>query len=139
MKTGFRILRHSGGFSLIELLVVMVIIGLLAGLVGPRLFRHVDTAKQKDASAQIAMFEQALDLYRLERHKYPATEGGLSAVKEYLKKEIPADPWGNPYHYRSPGENGRDYEIMSYGADNAPGGEGMNEDIVSWKGLSAGK
>ncbi|MBI5179228.1 MAG: type II secretion system major pseudopilin GspG [Nitrospinae bacterium] len=130
------VLRETAGFSLIELLVVMVIIGLLAGLVGPRLFRHVDTAKQKDASAQIAMLEEALDLYRLDHHKYPATEEGLASLKTYLKKEVPSDPWGNPYHYKSPGEEEREYEIVSNGADNAPGGEGINEDIVSWKALT---
>lgn len=123
------------GFSLVELLIVMVILGLLAGLVGPRLFKHADTAKQKDAAVQIGMFEEALDLYRLEHHKYPSTEEGLAAIKPYLKKELPADPWGNPFHYRSPGDNGREYDIVCYGADNAAGGDGINEDIVSWKSL----
>ncbi len=127
------ILKRENGFSLIELLVVMVIIGLLAGLVGPKLFHHVDTAKQKDAAAQISMLEEALDMYRLDHHKYPSTEEGLAAVKTYLKKELPMDPWGNPYHYKSPGEEDREYEIVSHGADNAQGGEGVNMDIVSWK------
>ncbi len=131
--------KHSNGdqqgFSLVELLIVMVILGLLAGLVGPRLFKHADTAKQKDAAAQIAMFEEALDLYRLERHKYPTTEEGLAALKPLLKKDLPLDPWGNPYHYKMPGENGREYDILCYAADNAPGGEGIDEDIVSWKSL----
>ena len=126
---------RSDGFSLVELLIVMVILGLLAGLVGPRLFKHADTAKQKDAAVQIGMFEEALDLYRLEHHKYPSTEEGLAAIKPYLKKELPADPWGNPFHYRSPGDNGREYDIVCYGADNAAGGDGINEDIVSWKSL----
>lgn len=132
-KRGTR--AFSGGFSLVELLIVMVILGLLAGLVGPRLFKHADTAKQKDAAVQIAMFEEALDLHRLEHHKYPSAEEGLAAIKPYLKKELPADPWGNPYHYKSPGDNGREYDILCFGADNAAGGEGTNEDIVSWKSL----
>lgn len=128
--------KNSGGFSLIELLVVMVIIGLLAGLVGPRLFRHVDAAKQKDALAQIAMFEEALDLYRLENHKYPATDEGLAALKDYLKRQIPKDPWGNPYAYKQPGPDNYDFEVISYGADGKPGGEGNDMDIISWKGLN---
>lgn len=135
MNSNRGIWSSNGGFSLIELLIVMVILGLLAGLVGPRLFKHADTAKQKDAAVQIGMFEEALDLYRLEHHKYPSTEEGLAAIKPYLKKELPVDPWANPFHYRCPGENGREYDIASFGADNAPGGEGINEDIVSWKSL----
>jgi len=114
----------------------MVIIGLLAGLVGPRLFRHVDSSKQKDAMAQIAMFEQALDLYRLENHRYPTSDEGLALLKDYLKRQIPKDPWGNPYAYKKPGPDNRDFEIISYGADGQPGGEGNNMDIISWKGLN---
>jgi general secretion pathway protein G len=123
------------GFTLIELLVVMVILGLLAALVGPKFFGHVDKARQKDAAAQMAMLGEALDLYRLEKHRYPTTEEGLKALKSYLKKEIPKDPWGNEYEYKSPGEEERDYDITSYGADGTPGGDGNNLDIVSWKGL----
>jgi len=130
-----KIIRRQEGFSLIELIVVMVIIGLLAGLVGPRLFRHVDTAKQKDAYAQIAMFEEALDLYRLDHHKYPSTEEGLASLKDYLKKELPKDPWGNAYVYKKPGPDNRDFEIVSYGADGQPGGDGNDADIINWKGL----
>lgn len=133
------------GFSLIELLIVMTILGLLAALVGPKLFRHVDTSKQKDAKAQISLFETAVDLYRLDMGRFPTTEQGLKALREnpdgsekwngpYLPKEIPLDPWGNSYVYRSPGEHG-DYDILSYGADNQPGGEGNDMDIVSWKNL----
>ena len=135
MKTK-RLIKDDGGFSLIELLVVMVIIGLLAGLVGPRLFRHVDAAKQKDAMAQIAMFEEALDLYRLENHKYPTSDEGLAALKDYLKRQIPKDPWGNPYAYKKPGPDNRDFEIVSYGADGQSGGEGNDMDIISWRGLN---
>ncbi|MDH5543628.1 MAG: type II secretion system major pseudopilin GspG [Nitrospinota bacterium] len=136
-RLNFIRLRHclgnEGGWSLVELIVVMVIIGLLAGLVGPRLFRHVDTAKQKDAKAQIAMLEEALDLYRLENHRYPNSELGLAALKDYLKKELPMDPWGNPYIYNIPGPDNRDFEIVSLGQDGKPGGDGIDADIYSWK------
>jgi len=125
-------LNNPRGFSLIEIIVVMVIIGILASLVGPKLFGHVDTARQQDAQAQIELFGQALDLYRLEKHKYPTTDQGLEAISSYLKKSVPKDPWGNEYVYRSPGEHG-DYDLMSYGADNAEGGEGNDQDIVSWE------
>ncbi|MBI4382624.1 MAG: type II secretion system major pseudopilin GspG [Nitrospinae bacterium] len=124
----------SGGFTLIELLVVMVIIGLLASLVGPKLFGHVDKARQKDAQAQIELLGQALDLYRLEQHKYPTTEEGLQAVRPYLKKDIPKDPWDNNFVYKAPGDHG-EYDLMSYGADKTEGGEGNNQDVVSWKPL----
>ena len=120
------------GFTLIELLVVMVIIGLLAALVVPKFFGHVDKAMQQDAQAQIELLGQALDLYRLENHKYPNTDEGLKAIASYLKKEIPKDPWGNNYLYTSPGEHG-DYDLVSYGADSVEGGEDINRDIVSWK------
>ena len=124
--------RHQGGFALIELLVVMVIIGLLAALVVPKFFGHVDKAMQQDAQAQIELLGQALDLYRLEKHKYPSTDEGPKAIASYLKKEVPKDPWGSTYVYISPGEHG-DYDLISYGADNAEGGEENNKDIVSWK------
>ena len=124
--------HHQGGFTLIELLVVMVIIGLLAALVVPKFFGHVDKAMQQDAQAQIELLGQALDLYRLENHKYPSTDEGLKAIASYLKKEVPKDPWGSTYVYTSPGEHG-DYDLISYGADNAEGGEENNKDIVSWK------
>jgi len=124
--------HHQGGFTLIELLVVMVIIGLLAALVVPKFFGHVDKAMQQDAQAQIELLGQALDLYRLEKHKYPSTDDGLKAIASYLKKEVPKDPWGSTYVYISPGEHG-DYDLISYGADNAEGGEENNRDIVSWK------
>ena len=122
----------QSGFTLIELLVVMVIIGLLAALVVPKFFGHVDKAMQQDAQAQIELLGQALDLYRLENHKYPNTDEGLQAIASYLKKEIPKDPWGNNFEYRSPGEHG-DYDLVSYGADSVEGGENNNRDIVSWK------
>ena len=122
----------QSGFTLIELLVVMVIIGLLAALVVPKFFGHVDKAMQQDAQAQIELLGQALDLHRLENHKYPSTDEGLKAIASYLKKEVPKDPWGNNYVYTSPGEHG-EYDLVSYGADSVEGGENINRDIVSWK------
>jgi general secretion pathway protein G len=143
-----RKLRQQAGFTLIELLVVMAILALLAALVGPRLFAKVDEGKQKAALAQIGLFEQSLDLFRLDVGRYPTTEEGLKALREkpseaenwegpYLKKELPKDPWKHDYVYTSPGEEGRDYDIISYGQDGAPGGEGNNTDIVSWKDTNA--
>jgi len=124
--------NRQNGFTLIELLVVMVIIGLLAALVVPKFFGHVDKAMQQDAQAQIELLGQALDLYRLEKHKYPSTDEGLKAIAPYLRKELPKDPWGNDFVYISPGEHG-DYDLISYGADNVEGGEKNNMDLVSWK------
>ncbi|MBI5409258.1 MAG: type II secretion system major pseudopilin GspG [Nitrospirae bacterium] len=137
--------RHSSkGFTLIELMVVMIILGLLAALVVPRMFGRVGQAKQKAAKAQIELFGTALDSFRLDVGRYPTTAEGLAAlltqssgVEEwngpYLKKtELPQDPWNQPYHYESPGKNS-DYDLYSYGADNAEGGDGENEDVVSWK------
>ena len=123
----------SKGFTLIELMVGMVIIGLLAATVVPKFFGQVDKAMQQDAQAQIELLGQALDLYRLEKHKYPTSDEGLDAIKSYLKKSIPKDPWGNDFIYESPGKEGRGYDLISYGADNAEGGEGTDLDIVSWK------
>lgn len=125
---------QSHGFTLIELMVVMVIIGLLAALVVPKFFGHVDKALQRDTQVQIELLGQALDLYRLEKHKYPGSDEGLQAIRTYLKKDVPKDPWGNDYVYRSPGQHG-DYDLLSYGADNAEGGEDNNMDIVSWKNI----
>ena len=131
------------GFSLVELLVVIIILGLLAGLVGPRLFGRVGQSKQATARAQIELFGAALDQYRLDVGAYPPAAVGLSALVQspnaanwngpYLKKNfVPLDPWGKPYQYKCcPGEHG-DYDIWTYGADGAPGGEGENADITSW-------
>ena len=134
--------KQPKGFTLIELLLVMVIIGLLAALVGPRFFGQEKKARQRAAKGQIALFEAALDNYRLDVGRYPTTEQGLQALREkpdevekwdgpYLKKTVPADPWGNPFAYESPSEHG-DYAIISYGADGSPGGEDVDTDIVSW-------
>lgn len=135
--------NKSNGFTLVELLIVMVIIGLLAALVGPKMFGKVGASKQKAAKAQITLFETALDTYRLDVGKYPTTQMGLAALRTkpdgiqkwegpYLPKEIPLDPWGHPYEYRSPGQHG-DYDITSLGADGSPGGQGEDADIVNWK------
>ncbi|MBF0275955.1 MAG: type II secretion system major pseudopilin GspG [Nitrospinae bacterium] len=129
-------INNQKGFSLIELMVVMVILGMLAALVGPKLFGQVDKARQKDAAAQIGLLGEALDIYRLEKHKYPTTDEGLEAIKSYTKKEIPKDPWGNSFIYVSPGEHG-DYDLYSLGADGEEGGEGINQDITSWSHIEA--
>jgi general secretion pathway protein G len=145
-----RILRVWGrdafsttGFTLVEIMIVIIIIGLIAALVAPRFFGKLTIAKQKAAKVQIGHFETAVDAFRLDVGRYPTSEEGLKALREkpsgadnwqgpYLPKEIPVDPWGAPYIYKSPGEK-EDYEIISYGLDKAPGGTGENEDIVSWK------
>ncbi|MDI3514523.1 MAG: type II secretion system major pseudopilin GspG [Gammaproteobacteria bacterium] len=130
------------GFTLLELLVVMVIIGLLAGYVGPRFFSQIGKSEVNTAKAQIDAFEKGLDQYRLDLGRYPSSEQGLQALMAapagesrwqgpYLRKAVPADPWGNPYRYRHPGEHG-EYDIFSYGADGQPGGEGTNADITNW-------
>jgi len=124
---------NAQGFTLIELMVVMVIIGLLAATVAPKIFGRVDKARQQDAQAQIELLGQALDLYRLEKHKYPTTDEGLESIRTYLKKDLPKDPWGNDYVYQSPGKEGRSYDLISYGADKTEGGEENDMDIVSWK------
>jgi general secretion pathway protein G len=137
--------RDTAGFTLIELLIVMVIISLLAALVAPRFFGQEKKARQRGAKGQIALLESAVDTYRLDIGRYPTTEQGLQALRErpngidkwdgpYLSKELPLDPWGKPYVYESPSEHG-DYAILSYGADGKLGGEGIDMDIVSWKGV----
>jgi general secretion pathway protein G len=128
------ILSNSKGFTILEIIAVIVIIGLLWALVATNFIGKVDEARQIDAQAQIGLLGQALDLYRLEKGKYPSNEDGLKAIQSYLKKELPKDPWGNEFHYKSPGDHG-DYDLVSYGADNAEGGEGNDLDIVSWKNI----
>ncbi len=133
---------NESGFSLIELLIVMVILGLLASLVGPKMFGKLGMAKQKTAKTQIEMLMTALDSYRLDIGKYPSSQDGLEALVQspgtdkwqgpYLAKGLPKDPWDTPYNYRNPGEHG-DIDITSYGADGQAGGEGEDTDIGSWE------
>lgn len=137
-----RSLRAFRGFTLLELLVVMVIIGLLAGFVGPKYFSHIGKSQVKAAQAQVEALGKALDQFRLDTGHYPGTEEGLAALVvqpadepkwdgPYLTKGVPPDPWGNPYVFRSPGEHG-EYDLTSYGKDGQPGGEGETGDITSW-------
>ena len=133
---------NSRGFTLLELLVVIAIIGLLAGYVAPRYFSQIGKSEVGVAKAQVDAFEKALDQYRLDTGRYPTTEQGLAALVNrppneakwngpYLKKGIPADPWGNAYVYRQPGERG-EYDLLSYGKDGAPGGTGEAADVTNW-------
>ncbi|GAA4030706.1 type II secretion system major pseudopilin GspG [Actimicrobium antarcticum] len=129
------------GFTLLELLVVIVIIGLLAAYVGPKYFAQLGKSEVVVARAQIDAFEKALDTYRLDLGRYPSTEEGLSALLvkpdsaakwngPYLRKALPKDPWGQPYQYRSPGLKS-DFEVLSFGRDGQPGGSGEDADITN--------
>jgi general secretion pathway protein G len=133
--------RRTLGFTLLELLIVIVIIGLLAGYVGPRFFAQLGKSERTIAKAQIEALEKALDTFRLDSGRYPTTEEGLVALVSkpgnvtqwngpYLKKDVPLDPWGHPYHYQSPGAKG-DFDLQSYGKDGQPGGTGENADITN--------
>jgi general secretion pathway protein G len=135
--------RRDRGITLIELVVVMVIIALFATMVGQRVFRNVDKAKQTAAREQIAQFESTLDLFRLDVGRYPTTDEGLQSLQikpaniegwdgPYLKQDVPLDPWGHPYVYRCPGQHG-DFDLMALGLDGQEGGEGNNADVVNWK------
>lgn len=124
------------GFTLIELLIVIVIIGLLASLVAPTMFSKVSSSQRSTAAAQMQMFETALDTYRLDNGTYPQTLEELRKSDKptwdgpYMPKDIPLDPWGNPYVYKTPGEDGNPYFLASYGSDGQPGGTGDAEDIA---------
>jgi len=137
--------RRQAGFTLIEIMVVMVIIGLLMALVGPNLIGRSEKAKSQAAAMQIERLGTVLDTFRLDIGRYPTTQEGLQALVTrpsglerwdgpYLNKGVPKDPWDRPYVYRSPGESGRPYDIYSLGADGAPGGQDQNRDITSWGG-----
>ena len=121
---------RSSGFTLLELLVVIVIIGLLAGYVAPRYFSQVGKSEVQVARAQIDALEKALDQYRLDKRRYPTAEEGLTAIQPYLKKTLPNDPWGRPYVYKAGGSAG-DFEVLSYGRDGKAGGAGEDADISS--------
>ena len=133
-----RPILNAAGFTLIELMVVIVILSLLAAVVVPKFMTAADDARVATAKTQIANFRMTLDMYKLKFGSYPKTSEGLDALiknpKQNLLNEetIPPDPWGNPYQYTCPGQNGRDYDLVSFGADGAPGGEGYNMDVQSW-------
>jgi len=132
------------GFTLLELLVVLGIIAMLAGIVGPQVMKHMGESKTKAAKVQIEDLAATLDMYKLDLGSYPTSEEGLKALIEspegakrwngpYLSKsKIPLDPWQNEYHYVSPGEHGK-FDLFTFGADNKEGGEGEDQDIVSWQ------
>ena len=139
---------RSSGFTLLEVLVVVIVLGLLAGLVGPQILGRVSEARDATARTQIEMLAVALDSYRLDNGRYPTTQQGLAALRAaptsdpvatnwrgpYLRREVPADPWGRPYEYRSPGEaNPSSYDLFTLGLDGLPGGEGEDADINSWQ------
>lgn len=136
--------RREAGVTLIEMMVVVTIIALFAALVLPKMIGQADRARRTAARAQINAYMTALGSYKLDTGVYPTTEQGLQALRvkpedvsnwqgPYLQKDIENDPWGHPYIYKYPGEHGDDPDILSYGLDGAPGGDGNNADIVSWK------
>lgn len=139
---------RRAGFTLVEILVVIIVIAMLATLVAPSVFQHVDSAKSSTAKAQIEMLSAALDAYRLDNDRYPTTEQGLAALRTtpsappaprswrgpYLRRELPVDPWGQPYVFRSPGTaNPHSFDLLTLGRDGREGGEGEDADVTSWK------
>lgn len=139
MTSGYARMR---GFTLLEMLVVLVIIGLIASLVGPQLFSRVDTSKVQVAETQVKLLRGAIETFRLEVGRLPTPQEGLSVLDTapsddqsrarwhgpYLDEKVPMDPWGHPYQYAVPGRDGMPFAIYSYGADGKPGGEGINAD-----------
>ena len=135
--------RRQRGFTLMEMLVVLAILGLLASLVGPAVLNQLGGAKSKTAAIQIKDLEQALEMYKLDVGRFPNTNQGLDSLVNkpsgasgwngpYLKSAVPADPWGNEYQYKYPGDRG-EMDIFSYGADGNPGGEGEEADVSNWQ------
>ena len=139
---------RRAGFTLVEILVVIIVIAMLATLVAPSVFQHVDEAKASTAKAQIEMLSAALDAYRLDNDRYPTTEQGLAALRQapasspvprrwrgpYLRRELPVDPWGQPYVFRSPGTvNPESFDLLTLGRDGREGGQGEDADVTSWK------
>jgi len=142
-----RALRRESGFTLIEIMVVLVIIAILGALIGPQILGRVDEARVTAARQDIQTLGTALDFYRMDNFRYPTTDQGLEALvrkpedpsvrnwraEGYLKaREVPKDPWGNEYRYLFPGSHGGSYDLYSLGADGEPGGEGVDADIESW-------
>lgn len=140
--------RTNRGFTLLEVLVVIIVLGLLAGLVGPQIMGRVSEARGATARTQIEMISVALDSYRLDNGRYPTTQQGLQALRAapvseprannwrgpYLRREVPMDPWGRPYQYVSPGEqNPQSYDLFTLGLDGLAGGEGEDSDINNWQ------
>jgi general secretion pathway protein G len=141
-RTNLNVRVRPAGFTLLELLVVMVIIGLLAGFVAPRYFAQVGKSQVKVARAQIDALDKALDEFRLDLGRYPTSEEGLAVLVAppgnevnwggpYLKKGVPMDPWGHPYVYQQPGSHG-DFDLFSYGKDGRAGGTGEDADLTNW-------
>jgi len=135
--------KHTGGFTLMELLVVLAILGLLMSLVGPQVLNQLGGAKTKTAGIQIKDLEQALEMYKLDVGRFPSTSEGLEALVKkpgnatgwngpYLKSDVPQDPWNNDYQYKYPGEKG-ELDIFTYGANGSPGGDGEDADVGNWK------
>jgi general secretion pathway protein G len=134
--------RRSAGFTLLELLVVILIIGLLTGIVAPRFLSQISKSEATAARAQMDAFDKALQAFRIDVGRYPTQAEGLQALVTapanearwrgpYLKDNVPLDPWGSPYQYRSPSTRGKDYDLLSYGRDRAPGGSGDDADITN--------